>query len=236
MRLIDEQYLKRPVWGSRAMTTFLRRQGWKINRKRVQRLMRTMGLEAVYPRPKTSKPHPEHKIYPYLLRNLVIDRPNQVWATDITYVPMHRGFMYLVAIMDLYSRKVMSWRVSNTLDVDFCVEALEEAIRVHGCPEIFNTDQGSQFTSNKFTGKLEEHEIKVSMDGRGRYQDNIFVERLWWTVKYHYLYLHAFNNGAELRQGLKNWFTFYNQERFHQSLDDKTPDEVYYCKSISVAA
>jgi len=198
--------------------------------------MRTMGLEAVYPRPKTSKPHPEHKIYPYLLRDLVIDRPNQVWATDITYVPMHRGFMYLVAIMDLYSRKVMSWRVSNTLDVDFCVEALEEAIRVHGCPEIFNTDQGSQFTSNKFTGKLEEHEIKVSMDGRGRYQDNIFVERLWWTVKYHYLYLHAFNNGAELRQGLKNWFTFYNQERFHQSLDDKTPDEVYYCISISVAA
>jgi putative transposase len=236
MRLIDEQYLKVPVWGSRAMTIFLRRQGWKINRKRVQRLMRIMGLEAVYPRPKTSKPHPEHKIYPYLLRNLVIDRPNQVWATDITYVPMHRGFMYLVAIMDLYSRKVMSWRVSNTLDVDFCVEALEEAIHVHGCPEIFNTDQGSQFTSNKFTGKLEEHEIKVSMDGRGRYQDNIFVERLWWTVKYHYLYLHAFNNGAELRQGLKNWFNFYNQERFHQSLDDKTPDEVYFGISVSAAA
>ena len=236
MRLIDEQYLKRPVWGSRSMTTFLRRQGWKINRKRVQRLMRTMGLEAVYPRPKTSKPHPEHKIYPYLLRDLVIDRPNQVWATDITYVPMHRGFMYLVAIMDWHSRKVLSWRVSNTLDAEFCVEALEEAIQIHGCPEIFNTDQGSQFTSNDFTGKLEEHGIKVSMDGRGRYQDNIFIERLWWTVKYHYLYLHTFNNGAELRQGLKNWFAFYNQERFHQSLGDKTPDEVYYDRPISVAA
>ena len=185
MRLIDEQYLKHPVWGSRSMTTFLRRQGWKINRKRVQRLMRTMGLEAIHPRPKTSKPHPEHKIYPYLLRDLVIDRPNQVWATDITYVPMHRGFMYLVAIMDWHSRKVLSWRVSNTLDSNFCVEALEEAIQIHGCPEIFNTDQGSQFTSNDFTGKLEEHEIKVSMDGRGRYQDNIFIERLWWTVKFH---------------------------------------------------
>ena len=236
MRLIDEKYLKIPVMGSRSMTTFLRRLGWKINRKRVQRLMRTMGLEAVYPRPKTSKSNPEHKIYPYLLRDLVVDRPNQVWATDITYVPMHRGFMYLVAIMDWHSRKVLAWRVSNTLDADFCVEALEEAIQIHGRPEIFNTDQGSQFTSNDFTGKLEEHEIKISMDGRGRYQDNIFVERLWWTVKYHYLYLHAFNNGAELRQGLKNWFSFYNQERFHQSLGDKTPDEVYFGVSVPAAA
>ena len=235
MRLIDEQYLKRPVWGSRSMTTFLRRQGWKINRKRVQRLMRTMGLEAVYPRPKTSKANPEHKIYPYLLRDLIIDRPNQVWATDITYVPMHRGFMYLVAIMDWHSRKVLSWRVSNTMDTDFCVEALEEAIRIHGRPEIFNTDQGSQFTSNIFTGKLEEYGVKISMDGRGRYQDNIFVERLWWTVKYHFLYLHAFNSGAELRNGLKDWFNFYNQERFHQSLGDKTPDEVYYDRTISEA-
>ena len=235
MRLIDEQYLKRPVWGSRSMTTFLRRQGWKINRKRVQRLMRTMGLEAVYPRPKTSKANPEHKIYPYLLRDLIIDRPNQVWATDITYVPMHRGFMYLVAIMDWHSRKVLSWRVSNTMDTDFCVEALEDAIRIHGRPEIFNTDQGSQFTSNIFTGKLEEYGVKISMDGRGRYQDNIFVERLWWTVKYHFLYLHAFNSGAELRYGLKNWFNFYNQERFHQSLGDKTPDEVYYDRTISEA-
>jgi len=154
MRLIDEQYLKKPVWGSRSMTTFIRRQGRKINRKRVQRLMQTMGLEAIYPRPKTSKPHPEHMIYPYLLRGLVIDRPNQVWATDITYVPMHRGFMYLMAIMDWHSRKVLSWRVSNTLDAEFCVDALEEAIQIHGCPEIFNSDQGSQFTSDKFTAKL----------------------------------------------------------------------------------
>ena len=236
MRLIDEQYLKEPVWGSRSMTTFLRRKGWKINRKRVQRLMRKMGLEAVYPKPKTSKPHPEHKIYPYLLRGLTIDRPNQVWATDITYVPMHRGFMYLVAVIDWYSRKVLSWRISNTLDADFCVEALEEALRIHGCPEIFNTDQGSQFTSKEFTGKLKDHNIKISMDGRGRYLDNIFIERLWWTVKYHYLYLRTFDNGAELRQGLNNWFAFYNQERFHQSLGDKTPDEVYYGRAVSVAA
>jgi len=190
---------------------------------------------AVYPRPKTSKANPKHKIYPYLLRDLIIDRPNQVWAIDITYVPMHRGFMYLVAIMDWHSRKVLSWRVSNTMDTDFCVEALEEAIRIHGRPEIFNTDQGSQFTSNIFTGKLEEYGVKISMDGRGRYQDNIFVERLWWTVKYHFLYLHAFNSGAELRNGLKNWFNFYNQERFHQSLGDKTPDEVYYDRTISEA-
>ena len=195
--------------------------------------MRRMGLEAIYPRPKTSKPHPEHKIYPYLLRGLAIDRPNQVWATDITYVPMHRGFMYLVAIMDWHSRKVLSWRISNSLDADFCVEALEEAIQLHGCPEIFNTDQGSQFTSTEFTGKLKEYDIKISMDGRGRYQDNIFIERLWWTVKYHYLYLHAFNNGTELRHGLKNWFSFYNQERPHQTLGNKTPDEVY---SVPVAA
>jgi putative transposase len=235
MRLIDEQYLKEPVWGSRSMTTFLRRKGWKINRKRVQRLMRKMGLEAVYPKPKTSKPHPEHKIYPYLLRDLTIDRPNLVWATDITYVPMHRGFMYLVAIIDWYSRKVLSWRISNTLDADFCVEALEEALRIHGRPEIFNTDQGSQFTSKEFTGKLKDNNIKISMDGRGRYLDNIFIERLWWTVKYHYLYLRTFDNGAELRQGLNNWFAFYNQERFHQSLGDKTPNEVYWQTLVSEA-
>jgi putative transposase len=187
-----------------------------------------MGIEAIYPRPKTSKPHPEHKIYPYLLRNLNIDRPNQVWAADITYIPLQRGFMYLVAIMDWYSRKVLAWRLSNTLDTEFCVAALEEAIALHGCPEIFNTDQGSQFTSQAFTGLLDSHGIQVSMDGRGRFQDNIFIERLWWTVKYQYLYLHTFDNGTELRQGLKGWFNFYNEERPHQSLDDKTPDEVYY--------
>ena len=203
------------------------RLGHKINRKRVQRLMRLMGIEAVYPKPKTSKPHPEHKIYPYLLRNLTIDRPNQVWAADITYIPLKRGFMYLVAVMDWYSRKVLVWRLSNTLDADFCVSALEEAIRLYGCPEIFNTDQGSQFTSHAFTKTLEDNDIRISMDGRGNFRDNIFIERLWWTVKYQYLYLHAFNDGAELRRGLRDWFRFYNKERFHQSLDDKTPDEVY---------
>ena len=228
MRIIDEQYLKTPVYGSRSMRNYLRRLGYNINRKRVQRLMRLMGLEAIYPKPKTSKPHPEHKIHPYLLRGLKIDHPNQVWAADITYIPLKRGFMYLVAVIDWYSRKVLSWRVSNTLEADFCVEALQDAIRYHGCPEIFNTDQGSQFTSEDFTEVLQDHGIKISMDGRGRFQDNIFIERLWWTVKHHYVYLRAFENGAELRNGLKHWFKYYNQERFHQSLGDLTPDEVYF--------
>jgi putative transposase len=228
MRDIDEQYLKTPFYGSRSMTKHFRRLGRKINRKRVQRLMRIMGIEAIYPRPKTSKPHPQHKIYPYLLRNMDINRPNQVWAADITYIPLHRGFMYLVAVMDWYSRKVLSFKLSNTLDTEFCVSALEEAIIRYGCPEIFNTDQGSQFTSKAFTRCLESNNIRVSMDGRGRFQDNIFIERLWWTVKYQYLYLHAFDNGGQLRQGLNNWFRFYNQERPHQSLADNSPDEVYY--------
>jgi len=236
MRQIDGQYLKTPFYGSRSMTKHFRRLGQKVNRKRVQRLMRLMGIEAVYPKPKTSKPHPEHKIYPYLLRNLEINRPNQVWAADITYIPLQRGFMYLVAVMDWYSRKVLAWRLSNTLDADFCVSALEEAIRVHGCPEIFNTDQGSQFTSHAFTKNLEDNHIKISMDGRGNFRDNIFIERLWWTVKYQYLYLHAFKDGVELRRGLGNWFRFYNQDRFHQSLDDKTPDEVYYGVPLPKAA
>ena len=228
MELIDKQYLKTPTWGSRSMRNHLRRLGYKINRKRVQRLMRLMGLEAIYPKRRTSRPHPGHKIYPYLLRSLNIDRPNQVWATDITYVPMSRGFMYLVAVMDWHSRKVLSWRLSNTLDTDFCVEALEEAINRFGAPEIFNTDQGAQFTSSSFTNVLKHHDIKISMDGRGRVQDNIFIERLWWTVKYHYLYLHAFDNGTQLRNGLNEWFSHYNQERSHQALDNLTPDEVYY--------
>ena len=228
MRIIDKQYLKTPVYGSRSMRNYLRRLGYNINRKRVQRLMRLMGLEAIYPKPKTSKPHPENKIYPYLLRGLKINRPNQVWAADITYIPLRRGFMYLVAVMDWYSRKVLSWRVSNTLEADFCVEALKDAIHSHGCPEIFNTDQGSQFTSEDFTGELENHGIKISMDGRGRFQDNIFIERLWWTVKHHYVYLRTFDNGTDLRNGLQHWFAYYNQERFHQSLADLTPDEVYF--------
>ena len=210
------------------MRNYLRRLGYNINRKRVQRLMRIMGLEAIYPKPKTSKPHPEHKIYPYLLRGLKIRRSNQVWTADITYIPLRRGFMYLVAVMDWYSRKVLSWRVSNTLEADFCVEALQDAIQSHGCPEIFNTDQGSQFTSEDFTSELENHGIKISMDGRGRFQDNIFIERLWWTVKHHYVYLRTFDNGTDLRNGLQHWFAYYNQERFHQSLAGLTPDEVYF--------
>jgi putative transposase len=228
MQLIDKQYLKIPSWGSRSMRNHLRRLGYKVNRKKVQRLMRLMGLEAIYPKPKTSRPHPEHKVYPYLLRNLKIDRPNQVWAADITYIPMSRGFMYLVAVMDWHSRKVLSWRVSNTLDTDFCVQSVEEAISRFGAPEIFNTDQGAQFTSSAFTSLLKDHDINISMDGRGRVQDNIFIERLWWTLKYHYLYLWSFNNGSQLRQGLDQWFRFYSQERSHQALDNMTPDEVYY--------
>jgi putative transposase len=228
MRLIDEQYLRNPSWGSRSMRNYLRRQGFKVNRKRVQRLMRLMGIEAIYPKPKTSRPHPGHKVYPYLLRNLNIDRPNQVWTADITYIPMARGSMYLVVVMDWHSRKVLSWRLSNTLEAEFCVEALEESLLRHGRPEIFNTDQGAQFTSQAFTGLLKSHEVQISMDGRGRVQDNIFIERLWWSVKYQYLYLWTFDNGTELRHGLSQWFQLYNQERSHQALDNLTPDEVYY--------
>jgi putative transposase len=227
MRLIDEQYLKTPFYGSRSMTRHLRRLGYRVNRKHIQRLMRLMGLEAIYPKPKTSQPHPEHKIYPYLLRDLVIDHPNQVWAADITYIPMARGFMFLVAVMDWYSRKVLSFKLSNTQDTDFCLEAVEEAIRIYGPPEIFNTDQGAQFTSRAFTGLLEQHQIRISMDGRGRVQDNIFIERLWWTTKYQYLYLRSFDNGSALRIGLEEWFRFYNLERPHQTFDILTPDEVY---------
>ncbi len=228
MRLIDEQYLNTPCWGSRSMRNFLNRQGYKINRKRVQRLMRLMGLEAIYPKPKTSRPHPQHKVYPYLLQNMTIDRPNQVWAADITYIPMSRGHMYLVAVMDWHSRKVLSWRVSNTLDADFCVEALKQAIKRYGAPEIFNTDQGAQFTSKQFTEVLKSSKVAISMDGRGRCQDNIFIERLWWTVKHQYLYLRSFDTGSQLRTGLKQWFEFYNRDRSHQALDNMTPDEVYF--------
>jgi putative transposase len=213
MRLIDEQYLKTPSWGSGSMRNHLRRLGYRINRKKVQRLMRLMGLEAIYAKPKTSRPHPQHKVYSYLLKNLKIDRANQVWAADITYIPMNRGFMYLVAVMDWHSRKVLSWRLSNTLDSDFCVEAVAEAISRYGTPEIFNTDQGAQFTSDAFTSLLKDHEINISKDGRGRVQDNIFIERLWWTLKYQYLYLWSFDKGSELRKGLEHWFNFYNCER-----------------------
>ena len=228
MRKIDELYTEQPSRGSRSIARQLRRQRIKANRKKVQRLMRKMGIEAVYPKPKTSRPHPKHKIYPYLLRNMTIDRPNQVWASDITYVPMERGFMYLVAIMDWNSRKILSWRISNTMESDFCVDALQEALSRYGRPEIFNTDQGSQFTSEDFTGTLKDNGIKISMDGRGRCQDNIFIERLWWTIKYQYLYLHSFENGSALRKGLAFWINDYNRDRGHSALDDRTPDEVYY--------
>lgn len=228
MRLIDEQYLIRPFSGSRGMRDQLRRLGYQVNRKRMQRLMRLMGLEPIYPKPKTSRPHPAHKIYPYLLRGMTIDRPNQVWSADITYIPMNRGHMYLVAVMDWHSRKVLSFRISNTMDTAFCVEALTEALDCFGSPQYFNTDQGAQFTSNEFTSILKASGIAISMDGRGRCQDNIFIERLWWTLKYQYLYLHSFDTGTELQTGLKQWLEYYNSQRSHQSLDGMTPDEVYF--------
>jgi putative transposase len=228
MRKIDELYLENPSSGSRTIRRQLNRQGITVSRKKIQRLMRLMGIEAVYPKPNTSRPHPENKVYPYLLRNLTIDRPNQVWATDITYIPMDKGFMYLVAIMDWYSRKILSWRVSNTLDPSFCVNALEEALSRLGPPEIFNTDQGSQFTSNAFTKLLKSNNVAISMDGRGRCHDNIFVERLWWTLKHQFIYLHSFEDGKALRRGLADWIQYYNFVRGHSSLDDKTPDEVYF--------
>ncbi len=228
MRLIDEHYLNRPFCGSRGMRDHLRRLGYKVNRKRMQRLMRLMGLEPIYPKPRTSRPHPAHKVYPYLLKDMAIDQPNQVWSADITYIPMNQGHMYLVAVMDWHSRKVLSFRVSNTLDTAFCVEALNEALDRFDRPQIFNTDQGAQFTSNEFTSTLKASGIAISMDGRGRCQDNIFIERFWWTLKYQYLYLHSFDTGAELRTGLKQWVEYYNSERSHQSLDSKTPDEVYF--------
>lgn len=228
MRILDEQFLKTPFYGVRRMTALLRKKGYRVNLKRVRRLLRLMGLMAIYQGPKTSKAHPEHTKYPYLLRNVKIIRPNQVWSTDITYIPMERGFMYLVAIMDWFSRKVLSWEVSNTLEVDFCVDALDEALERFGPPEIFNTDQGSQFTSDDFLTPLKNRDIQISMDGKGRCIDNIFVERLWRTVKYEFVYLHAFGTGSELRKGFRKWFGWYNQERLHQSLEYKTPDYVFH--------
>jgi putative transposase len=228
MRLIDEIHLQWPFYGSRRTRDELEDRGHMVNRKRVQRLMRLMDLRALYPRRRTSQPGKGHKIYPYLLRDLPIGRANQAWATDISYLPMAKGFMYLVAIMDWHSRRVLSWRVSNTLDTDFCTEALEEALQRFGPPEIFNTDQGAQFTSEAFTGVLKEHGIKISMDGKGRWLDNVFVERLWRSVKYEDVYLHAYETPTELRAGLARYFTFYNTRRRHSALDRRTPDAVYY--------
>lgn len=227
MRLIDEQFLKTPYYGSRQMTRHLQRLGYCIGRKRVRRLMHLMGLQAVYQAPKTSTPHPEHKVYPYLLRDLNITRSNQVWCTDITYIPIKRGFMYLIAIMDWYSRKVLSWRLSNSLDVDFCCEALNEAIQKYGIPEIFNTDQGSQFTSFAFTNILKAHQIKISMDGKGCWMDNVFVERLWRSLKYECVYLHNFGTGNEAKAGIYAWINHYNLTRPHSTFDGQTPHEVY---------
>jgi len=233
MTLIDHQYLHTPFYGSRRMTAWLQTQGHLVNRKRVQRLMGLMGLEAIYQHPHTSRPAPEHRIYPYLLRGLVIERVNQVWAADITYIPMARGFLYLVAVMDWVSRYVLAWRLSNTLDVSFCVEALEEALS-QGRPEIFNTDQGSQFTDEDFTGVLCAHGVAISMDGRGRFSDNIFVERLWRSLKYEEIYLRAYQNVAEARHGIAAYFEFYNHKRLHQALGYRPPRQVFE-EAIQVA-
>ncbi len=234
MRLIDEQYLKTPFWGSRNFAAFLRNRGYRVNRKRIQRFMRKMGLEGISPGPSTSHPSPGHKVYPYLLKDVLIERPNQVWSSDITYVPLGQGYLYLVAVMDWYSRLVLSWRLSNSLDADFCVSALEEALE-QGRPEIFNTDQGTQFTSAPFTDRLQSAAIAISMDGRGRALDNVFIERLWRSVKYEDIYLKDYVSGADCQKGLRSYFNFYCHERPHQSLDYRTPWEVHNSRRRSVS-
>ena len=226
MRRIDEQYTARPFYGSRKMTIWLQGEGHGVNRKRVQRLMRLMGLEAVYPRPKLSAPGQRHKVFPYLLRGVAISRVGQVWSTDITYVPLASGFMYLAAVIDWFSRYVIAWRLSNTLDGSFCLELLDEAL-AQGRPEVFNTDQGVQFTAAAFTGRLEAAGVAVSMDGKGRCLDNVFVERLWRTVKYEDIYLRGYETVPELTRGLGRYFPFYNEERPHQALDYRTPGAIY---------
>ena len=227
MRLLDEQYMRTPFYGWPKMTAYLRRQGYAVNHKRIRRLMRTMGLQAIYPRPKTSIAGKGHKIYPYLLRGLEITRPNHVWSSDITYVPMRQGFMYLVAIMDWFSRYVLAWQLSNTLDGYFCRDVLQQALQ-QDQPEIFNTDQGVQFTAHEFTGYLKRSNIQISMDGRGRALDNIFIERLWRSVKYEDIYLNDYATVPELDAGLADYFRFYNDERLHQSLNYQTPAEVHF--------
>ena len=227
MRHIDELFLKYPFYGSRQMVRQLWREGVCVGRHRVRRLMRLMGLEAIYQAPRTSAPHPAHRVYPYLLKGMAIDRPNQVWCADITYIPVQRGFLYLVAIMDWATRHVLSWRLSNTMDAGFCVEALNEALARYGRPEIFNTDQGSQFTSLDFTDTLGDAGIRISMDGRGRCMDNIFVERLWRSLKYEAVYLHELTDGFVAERVINEWFAFYNAERPHSALDGRTPAEAY---------
>ena len=227
MRLLDEQYFKTPFYGARRLTAWLQGLGYKINRKRVRRLMGIMGWETIFRAPRTSDPDKQHKVYPYLLKGLDITRVNQVWATDITYVPMRKGFMYLCAIIDIHTRYVINWSISNTMTADWCKEVLQEAIEQHGKPEIFNSDQGSQFTSDVFTGCLLDNEIQISMDGKGRAIDNIYIERLWRTVKYEHIYLHTPADGVALYEGLKEYFSFYNTERLHQSLGYRAPENLY---------
>ena len=227
MAVIDATFLDCPWYGSRQMARHLRRAGHEVGRRRARRLMAKMGLTPIYQRPRTSDPHPQHRVYPYLLRKLTVERPNHVWCADVTYIPMRRGFLYLVAIMDWATRKVLAWRLSNTMDGGFCVVALEEALARFGKPEIFNTDQGSQFTSFAFTSVLRDAEVRISMDGRGRWMDNVFIERLWRSLKYECVYLHAFETGSELRAGLGRWIAYYNTQRPHSGLAGRTPVEAY---------
>ena len=232
MRILDELHLKWPFYGARKLTLELRDQGYDVGRRHVRTLMRRMGMETIYRKPRTSIPAPLSAVYPYLLTGLKIERPNHVWAADITYLPMAHGFQYLVVIIDVGSRKTLSWRVSNTMTPDFCVEALQEALRKYGKPEIFNTDQGSQFTSGEWIDTLKAATgVQISMDGKGRWIDNVFIERLWRSVKYENVYLRAYENGTQLRRGLAEYFDFYNTRRIHQALDYQTPDDVYYGRS-----
>ena len=228
MRLIDEEYTRHPFYGSRKIRDYIGHCGYRVNRKRIQRLMRIMKIQSIAPKPNTSVPRKEHKIYPYLLKGMEITKPDQVWCTDITYIPMPGGFVYLTAVMDWHSRYVLSWEVSTTMDKDFCVSALQSAIRRFGKPDIFNTDQGSQYTGNDFTGVLKQHQIQISMDGKGRYMDNIFIERLWRSVKYEEIYIKEYSNVKDLINSLKQYFEFYNFERPHQSLNRNTPAEIYF--------
>ena len=234
MEIIDKQFLETPWYGSRQMARLMKRHDHKCGRHRVRRLMRLMRLMPIYQEPNTSKKHPQHKIWPYLLRNVVIDRPNQVWCADITYIPMRRGFLYLVAIMDWYSRKVLAWRLSNSMDAEFCVEALKEALAAHGTPEVFNTDQGSQFTSGDWIDVLSDAKIKISMDGKGRWIDNRMIERLWRSLKYECVYLHAFERGSEAKAGIRKWLEYYNVERPHSNHGILTLDEAYARKTEPV--
>lgn len=228
MRRIDELHLNHPFAGARMLRDLLRLEGIQVGRRHVSTLMKKMGIEALYRRPNTSRKHPEHRVFPYLLRGLEITRANQVWAMDITYIPMRKGFVYLAAVLDWATRRVLSWKLSNSLTTDFCIEAVEEAVQRHGTPEIFNTDQGSQFTSTDFVDLIQGQGIQLSMDGKGRWVDNVFVERLWKSVKYEHVYLHAYDSVSQARQGLESYFKFYNERRPHSSLDGKTPDGMYF--------